>query len=241
MGGLSTYLLPFLISCAMTFLNEMGDKSQLMSMAFATKYRLYKVFLGIFLAISSLNLLAVFFGTVIASIPNFEIIINLVSSILFLIFSVLNLKSDKNEVEPEKKQSHSVSQVFLVFVPFFLSEMGDKTQIVTITLAARFKEAWFYVLLGSTLGMLIADGIGIFFGKVLNSKVPQKGLKLLSSCLFLFFGISGLFQWLITNAALPLFVTVIISTCTGIITISLGLLFSKISHDRYWYNSSLAR
>ena len=82
----------------------------------------------------------------------------------------------------------------IVFTSFFFSEMGDKTQLVTISLAARYPSAPLLVLAGTTLGMMIADGIGIFAGVIIHKKLPENALRIISAALFIFFGIVGLWQ-----------------------------------------------
>lgn len=217
----STSFAALTISFGMIFINEMGDKSQLIAMAFATKYKLYKVITGIFLACILLNSIAVFFGTLLANFSYLESYINFISAILFLLFCVLTLKGENGRTEKVAKPS-SMPQILLIFVPFFLSEIGDKTQIVTVTLSARFNTSWFFVFLGSTLGMIFADSIGIFFGKVLHKKVPSNVLNIVSASLFLFFGVSAMFSWLSQNCCCSLFKSIMISGTIGIFTLILA-------------------
>lgn len=220
----STFLWPMLLSAGLILLNEMGDKSQLLAMAFATRMKLRKVFLGIFLAVLSLNVLAVIVGSLLASVPGWENWINLISSVLFLVFGIWTLKADSDESEEKPRKKGVAGEIAVVFASFFFSEMGDKTQLVTISLAARYSEASVMVLIGATIGMVLADGIGIFVGFVMHKKLPEKALKVISAALFIFFGVSGLWQALYNNFNLPLSSVVIITTVAGLITVLLGYL-----------------
>ena len=80
-----------------------------------------------------------------------------------------------------------------VFVAFFIAEFGDKTQLTTISLAAQYRNA-LSVLIGATLGMLVADGIGIVAGVVLGKHIPQRTIKWVSATIFLIFGLVGVYE-----------------------------------------------
>lgn len=221
---ITAFIWPMLLSTGLILVNEMGDKSQLLAMAFATRMKLRKVFLGIFLAVLSLNILAVVVGSLLASVPGWEIWINLISSVLFLIFGIWTLKADGCKSEEKPGRKGAAGEIAVVFASFFFSEMGDKTQLVTIFLAARYNEAPVMILIGATIGMMLADGIGIFAGSVMHKKLPEKTLKVISAALFILFGISGLWQALYNNFRLPIATVVIITAVAGLITILLGYL-----------------
>ncbi|MBQ2114475.1 MAG: TMEM165/GDT1 family protein [Selenomonadales bacterium] len=84
-----------------------------------------------------------------------------------------------------------------VMIAFFLAEMGDKTQFATIVLAAQLGEV-IPVWMGTTTGMMIADGIGIFVGAVLGSRIPERQVKWGAAIIFMLFGLYGIWD------ALPL-------------------------------------
>lgn len=220
----AAYIWPMLLSTGLILINEMGDKSQLLAMAFATRMKLRKVLLGIFLAVMSLNILAVIVGSLLASVPGWEIWINLISSVLFLVFGIWTLKADSGKGEEKLRKKGSAGEIAVVFASFFFSEMGDKTQLVTISLTVRYDEAWVMILIGSTIGMILADGIGIFAGSVMHKKLNEKVLKEISAALFFFFGISGLWQALYNNFKIPVTSVVVITAAAGLITIFLGYL-----------------
>ena len=92
-----------------------------------------------------------------------------------------------------------------VAVAFFLAEMGDKTQLATVALAAEYKSI-IAVWLGTTTGMLIADAIGIGVGIVLGKKIPERLIKWVAALIFLFFGLSGLYELLPSVYLYPIFI-----------------------------------
>lgn len=189
---------PFLITTALIALNEMGDKSQFLAMAFATRMKFHKVMLGIFLAVTVMGALAVAAGALLASVPGWKGYVSLISAALFLIFGVLTFKTEKdNEDDVGKRRGYG--EVAAVFTSFIFAEFGDKTQFVTITLAAQYPKAPLLVLAGSAIGMCIADGLGIFAGIIMHKKLPERILKFISAALFFFFGLTGMWESLREN------------------------------------------
>ena len=189
---LSAALLPFLASAGYVMLNEMGDKTQLLAMAFATRFRFAKVMLGVLIATVLNHGLAVTVGTLLASIPGWQKWVQLFAAVLFVFFGLWALTSDKLDGEETKKSGRG--EVMTVAVAFFFAEMGDKTQLATITLSAHYSYAPWLVLLGTTSGMLVADGIGILVGVCLHRTLPAQLMKLLASAVFVLFGLIGLWE-----------------------------------------------
>jgi len=101
-----------------------------------------------------------------------------------------------------------------------LAEMGDKTQLATIALAAKYNSL-FLVWMGTTTGMIIADAIGIVIGSVLGKKMPEKIVKWCAALIFILFGLYGLYEYLPANSwRIPIFAsTLLVST---IITLKLA-------------------
>lgn len=196
-----TMLMPFLASAAFVTLNEMGDKTQLLAMAMATRIRFGKVMAGVLIATLLNHGLAVAAGTLLASVPGWEGWVKFAAAILFIVFGLWALKSDK--ADDSRPAKHGYGDVATVAIAFFLAEMGDKTQLATITLSAQYSYAPFLVLAGTTTGMLIADGLGIFVGVILHRRLPDAALKVIASALFILFGIVGLREALITTIHLP--------------------------------------
>ncbi len=187
-----TNLSAILFSAAAVFLAEMGDKTQLLAMAFSVKYKIYKVMLGVFLATVLNHGLAVVFGNLITRFGPLHIWVQITAAVSFIFFGLWTIKGDKPDSENNKRYKYGA--VMTVFLAFFMAEMGDKTQLATIALAARFPEAPVGVLAGTTTGMLFADGIGIVAGVVFCKKIPDKIIKLVSAFVFILFGIAGSYQ-----------------------------------------------
>lgn len=87
-----------------------------------------------------------------------------------------------------------MSPFWTVAVAFFLAEMGDKTQLATVALAAQF-QSLIPVWLGTTTGMMIADGIGVIVGNVLGKRIPERTVKWVAATIFILFGLVGIYDW----------------------------------------------
>lgn len=179
----------FLTSLAIVVLAEMGDKTQLLAMAFATRFRWQTVMGGVLAATAANHLLAVYAGNYLtAIIPLTYIKIGAAAS--FILFGLWTIRGDKLHGEEE---NFRFNPFLTVTIAFFLAEMGDKTQLATVALAADFNTVipvWF----GTTAGMLIADAVGIVIGIVLNKKIPEKQIKWFAALVFIVFGLWGLYE-----------------------------------------------
>jgi putative Ca2+/H+ antiporter (TMEM165/GDT1 family) len=163
---------------------EMGDKTQLLAMAMASKFKASQVMLGVLVATILNHALAVALGSYLSSLIPMSTI-KIVAGISFLIFGLWTLRGDKIDEDEKKKQKFG--PVVTVAIAFFLAEMGDKTQLMTIAISADSKMPLF-ILLGTTTGMLIADGIGIIGGAWMAKHVPDKYIKWGAGLIFIFFG-----------------------------------------------------
>jgi putative Ca2+/H+ antiporter (TMEM165/GDT1 family) len=177
-----------LLSFGVIFVAELGDKSQLMAMTFAARYRFWTVLAGITAATASVHLASVAIGRAVGE--NLPIaLINVVAGVAFLVFGAWTLRGDKlSEDEAAKAQRVTRSAFVAVAVAFFLAELGDKTMLATITLATT--EGWFGTWVGSTLGMVAADGLAIAVGAVLGKRLPEKVVRVGAATLFFIFGVA---------------------------------------------------
>ncbi len=178
---------PFLTSCALITLAEMGDKTQLLAMTFATRYPVRVVLGGVFAATAANHLLAVLMGHSLARIIPLHAV-RIAASISFILFGLWTLHKD--ELHGEDKQSRR-SPFWTVCIAFFLAEMGDKTQLATFALAAEFSVI-VPVWAGTTTGMLLADAVGIAAGAAIERKVSRKHLRWFTAIAFILFGLLGL-------------------------------------------------
>ena len=193
-------------------LAEMGDKTQFLAMSFATKHNVYKVLLAVFLATVANFAITVTIGQLLTAVVPTEAI-SLAASISFIGFGLWTLRSEKPKHEDKKPSRFGI--VGTVFVAFFIAEFGDKTQLTTISLAAQYRNA-LSVLVGATLGMLLADGLAIAVGVFLGKRVPEKTIKWVSATVFLIFGLAGVYDVLSSKiglvfTALTLFLLIVFS------------------------------
>ncbi len=184
----------FLTSLAFVVLAEMGDKTQLLAMAFAARIRWQTVMWGVFAATAANHLLAVLAGNYMTEFVPMPVI-RIAAAVSFIFFGLWTIRGDK--LEGEDKRFH-FSPFWTVAAAFFLAEMGDKTQLATIALAADFHTV-IPVWTGTTAGMLIADAIGIVIGMVLNKKLPEKQIKWFAALTFIAFGLWGLYDSLLRS------------------------------------------
>ena len=185
-------LIAFLFSAGAVVLAEMGDKTQLLAMAFATKYKASKVMIGVFVATIFNHALAVAVGNYITRFDSAQIWIQGIASLSFIFFGLWTIRGDK--LEGEENRTSKYGAIATVAIAFFIAEMGDKTQLATIALATKFPENPFWLLMGTTTGMMIADGIGILVGIVMCKKIPERTIKLASAGAFIFFGFIGSYE-----------------------------------------------
>ncbi|MEI6055675.1 MAG: TMEM165/GDT1 family protein [Lentisphaerota bacterium] len=182
----------FIASFLFVVLAEMGDKTQLLAMAFATKYNAAKVLLAVFIATIVNHAFAVLAGHYLARLIPMDIVA-VAASLSFIFFGLWTIRGDK--LDGEDKKESKFGPVITVAIAFFLAEMGDKTQLATVSLAAKY-SSMSLVLLGTTIGMVVADGIGIIVGIVLRKHIPERAIKWGSAILFMLFGLHGVYEYM---------------------------------------------
>jgi putative Ca2+/H+ antiporter (TMEM165/GDT1 family) len=184
----------FLTTFGIIFLAELGDKTQLTAMALSLRFPWRKIFVGIALAFAVLNLGAVLVGKLLFAVLPL-VWIKLVSGGLFLFFGVATLRSSPDEDEDDPK-IHAASAFRTAFLMIFMAELGDKTQLVTASLAAQHPQQ-LAVFGGSTLALWSVSLIGIFLGKQLVRFIPLRYIHRAAGVLFLAFGVGILWQTLV--------------------------------------------
>ncbi|MBK5307811.1 MAG: TMEM165/GDT1 family protein [Frankiaceae bacterium] len=176
----------FLLSFGVIFVAELGDKSQLMAMTFAARYRFWTVLAAITAATLVVHLASVGIGAAVGlNLPTAAI--NVVAGLAFVLFGLWTLRGDALSDEEAAKARRAARSAFLaVAVAFFLAELGDKTMLATVTLATT--EGWFGTWIGSTVGMVAADALAIGVGAVLGRRLPEKAVRIGAAVLFFAFG-----------------------------------------------------
>ena len=177
----------FLLSFGVIFVAELGDKSQLMALAFATRYRPTQVLLGITLATALVHAGSVLAGAAFAAaLPTRAI--GIAAGLAFLGFAAWTIRGDRlTEEERERARRPARSAILAVGTAFFLAELGDKTMIATVTLAAS--EEPIGTWLGSTVGMVAADALAIVVGRVLGTRLPERAVSRFAAASFVVFGV----------------------------------------------------
>lgn len=179
-----------LISAGLVAVAEIGDKTQLLAMVLATRYRKpVPIVLGILVATLANHALAAAVGAEVATWVG-PAIMRWVLGGLFLAMAAWCLVPDKQDEGP--KNIGTLGAFLATAVAFFLVEMGDKTQIATVALAARFHNIPL-VTAGTTLGMMLANVPAVFFGDVLSRRIPLKLIRTLAAIAFAVLGLLSLF------------------------------------------------
>ncbi|MDR3112665.1 MAG: TMEM165/GDT1 family protein [Elusimicrobiota bacterium] len=180
----------FLSSFFIIFIAEMGDKTQLLALSFALRFKTITVILAIMAATLLNHFAAVLLGHWTSGFLPVKLI-SFISGILFIFFGLWTLKGDSLD-EKDGKNEIILNPFFTVAIAFFIAEMGDKTQLATLTLSIKH-PSFISVLAGSSFGMIIADALGIAVGIILGKSLPEKTIKYSAAFLFIVFGILQVF------------------------------------------------
>ena len=182
----------FLVSTGIVALAEMGDKTQLLSLVLAARFRKpWPIVLGIFVATLVNHALAGALGSWVTGALGPDVL-RWVLGVSFIAMALWMLIPDKlDEDEAATRPRYGVFATTVV--AFFLAEMGDKTQVATVMLAAQF-NAWAAVVAGTTLGMMLANAPVVWFGDAITRKVPIKLVHMIGAVVFLVLGVWALWK-----------------------------------------------
>ncbi len=184
----------FLVSTGIVALAEMGDKTQLLSLVLAARFRKpWPIVLGILVATLANHALAGAVGSWVQAQLGPQVL-RWVLGLSFIAMAVWMLIPDKLDEDDQPSAASKLGVFGTTLVAFFLAEMGDKTQIATVALAAQYK-AWAAVVAGTTLGMMIANAPVVWFGDRLVKKVPIRVVHLVSAAIFAVLGMVALMGW----------------------------------------------
>ena len=180
----------FLISTGIVTLAEMGDKTQLLSLVLAARFRQpWPIVWGIFVATLANHALAGAVGTWVTTLLGPDVL-RWVLGGSFIAMALWMLIPDKLDDEDAGKGPR-LGVFGTTVVAFFLAEMGDKTQIATVMLAAQY-NAWAWVVAGTTLGMMLANAPVVWFGDRITRRVPIRVVHIVSACIFAALGLAAL-------------------------------------------------
>lgn len=175
------------LTAVLVFMAEIGEKSQIVCMTLAARHRGLPVFLGAVIAFAVLNLLAVFFGVIVAhAIP--EIYVAIVVAMLFLLFGLQSLFSAQGDSDEEEASILSSHSLFITaFLMIFIAEFGDKTQIAVAGLSTRYDAAGIW--LGATIALVATSGLAVWVGRSILQHIPVHLMQRLSGVVFLLIGL----------------------------------------------------
>ena len=210
-----TYI--FLVAFILIMIGELADKSQLLALLLATRYKAWQVLVGIFIATFVIHFFTTLAGQFLgAAIP--KGVIPWMTGLLFIGFGVWTLRGDKVDDDDADKGAR-YGPIVATTIAFFLAELGDKTQIMTLSIsvdpggallsylkgAGPTVQSWlatagspanvsqvgrfWAVTLGSTIGMVVADAIAIGIGRLLGKSMPELLMRRVSGVIFILFGL----------------------------------------------------
>ena len=178
----------FLVSTSVVALAEMGDKTQLLSLILAARYRKpLPIIFGILAATLLNHAMAGALGAWLSSLMS-PTTLSWVMAAAFIgmgLWILVPDKLDEDDVALPKKQ---MGVFFATLSAFFLAEMGDKTQFATIALAAQYSDV-FTVVLGTTLGMMMANAPAVYLGNRFAQRLPTKIVHIVAAVIFVVIGV----------------------------------------------------
>ena len=190
----------FLVSTGVVALAEMGDKTQLLALILAARFRKpWPIVLGIFTATVVNHGLAGAVGAWVNTMIGPDVL-RWILGLSFIAMAIWMLIPDK--LDDDGTSQHSRWGVFgTTLIAFFLAEMGDKTQIATVMLAAQYAGAYVWVVAGTTFGMMLANAPVVWLGDKLVKKVPIRVVHMVSAGIFLVLGLLALFAPMLKDLA----------------------------------------
>lgn len=180
---------PFFVSGMLVALAELGDKTQLLSLCLICKFhKRAPIILGILLSTIVNHAGAAFFGQLVTNYIGPDVM-RWILGVSFIAMAGWVLIPDKlDDVDVKDKAKGDIAIFITTFITFFMAEMGDKTQLATIALAAKY-QAFALVVAGSTLGMMVANVPVVYFGKKIIAKLPLPIIHRIVAALFVVIGV----------------------------------------------------
>lgn len=180
-----------LAAFGLTFVAELGDKTQIIILTLAARHGFKRVFIGAAAAFVLLNVLAVSVGVLLYRVLPDEAVKYSVSAI-FILFGILALLPRKEEGKETDESGEGRGPLLTSFLMVGLMELGDKTQLSLVALTARYSQP-FFVFMGGTLALWLASSIAALVGAGLGKMISQRWLRRISGIIFIAFGLINLF------------------------------------------------
>lgn len=194
------YIYPILIAFFLVFVSELGDKTQLLTLSFASKLNFSTILLGVALGSFFSHGVAIIFGSFLGNIENlfFQNFLKIITYISFIIFGIITIKSKKSQEKTAKSNIKLTAFKYILFIAFSIAvgELGDKTFLSSIGLGIQYPNFKVSLIIGAILGMIVSDSIAIAFGKILSKKIPDNIINLCSGLLFIIFGFICLINYI---------------------------------------------
>lgn len=185
-----TLLQEYLGAAVLIFMAELGDKTELLALTFAVRFSVKQVLGGVFFGSLANHGVAVLIGSYLAqALPVAGL--QVAAGFLFLGFALWTLRDAADDEEAKQQGGPRWGPMLTVALAFFVGELGDKTQLTAMTLAAS-STAPLLVLAGTVTGMVLTSGLGIWVGSRLGKRVPEEPMKLASAGIFTAFGLMAL-------------------------------------------------
>lgn len=180
----------FLQAFGLIFIAEMGDKTQIMAMAFATKYKVRSILAGVMIGSFLNHGIAILLGSMLNRVIPIDGL-QLVAGVLFVAFGLMSLSIVEDE--ENKGFGKKYGAIITVAIAFFLGELGDKTQLTALTLSTQSAFPAL-TLAGTVSGMVVVSSFGIFVGAKLGDRIPEHIIKIMAFMIFMIFGLSKIFM-----------------------------------------------
>lgn len=216
----------FIEAFLLIFIAEMGDKTQIMAMAFATQYKIVPILIGVSIGSFLNHGLAIMLGSMLTQFIPLEAL-QLVAGVLFVTFGLLSLSIA--EKEEDGLNNKKMGAVMTVALAFFLGELGDKTQLTALTLSTQ-SELPFLTLMGTVSGMVIVSSIGIFIGAKLGDKVPEPVIRVGAFLIFMVFGLTKIVSSDYVRSMGATFMVLLMGIIFAL-TVFRGLIFRRQLHE----------
>jgi putative Ca2+/H+ antiporter (TMEM165/GDT1 family) len=184
----------FLLATSIVGLAEIGDKTQLLSLLLAAKYKTHHwaIVAGIFVATVFNHAIAAWLGSAIAQWVDPELMRWIIAG-GFIALGLWLLVPDKLDDDEKTPIAHSSWKVFTITTSlFFIAEMGDKTQVATVALGARYDDLM-AVVLGTTVGMMLANAPAVWLGQKFTNALPVKWVHAIAAIIFIIIGLATIF------------------------------------------------
>ncbi|MHB1455965.1 MAG: TMEM165/GDT1 family protein [Armatimonadota bacterium] len=175
----------FWLSLALVFIAELGDKTQLVALCLACRYNAKVVLAGVLAATLVVHIISVLLGGGLGKLLP-EHWIQLIAGLAFIGFGLWTLRGDSLD-DDDKTIKDARSPFWIVSITFFIAELGDKTMLSTVSLATN--NPMIPVWLGSSIGMVLSDGLAIIVGQALGKNLPERAIKIGAACIFFSFGL----------------------------------------------------